>query len=361
MFAPNAESISVQLSIDYGTNASLSVWSHALLNTSLFPLDPKPAWSDRVNTTLNTAKTSTKTWLFEQYPDVAAALPQSLIDYGNNFVSGADELIRLFAAPLTDSTRAAAAAVIQSLREEAITQQFRVRGLQNKVIAFSELARKTATTLSKDREAVMASLKGASADVHKLQERINDLYRELGISATEAKHEMEGAAMKGLSIAGTLMVFSLTAAMSTASFPVISLAIGVIALTIGAIEEKAKSDSVVAKIREITSLQVKLTGEQMQAAALQAMVSALEMLDDITRDAQTNMVGSVHYWDDITSNLELATEILAQKNFDPRVLTPFTKIASAKSAWEKIITSAENVQASTLKMQAPIHIGGTAA
>ena len=363
MFAPNPDAVGVQLSSDYAANVQLSVWSHALLNTNLFPIDPKPSWFDRVAADFAGAQSTTKKWLFEDYPSLAAALPQSLIDYGNTFGAGVDELIPLMAKPtLSAQDRADVRDVIGEMKKQAVTQQFRVRGMQKKVEAFSKFVIATAAKMQKHQTDILASLGEARKDVEKLQSRITDIYRELGITATEAKIAMEGAAMKGISIAGSLLTFTIGAAVTTGvSAPVIGVAIAILALTIGAIEEKAKSESVLAKIREITALQVKLTSEQAQAASLQSIVNAIDALNGHARTSMTNMTGSVHYWDDILDGLETAAEIVALDDVDPKKFTMFRTLAAAKKSWETIVDHAGNIQRSVLRLEPPIEIGGTAA
>ena len=362
MFAPKPESLSVQLSSDYSVNASLAVWAHALLNTDVYPLQEKPPWFDNISIALTNAKNKTLPWPSKDYPSIASGLPQSLIDYGTKFNHAANELIPLFEKPLTADDRETAIALIDVLKDEAVTQQFRVKGLQNKVEAFAKSAQETAVKLSTAQRDVMATIKTMSADLVKLQSRITDLYRELGVSATDAKNEMSGVATKGLSIAGSLFVYTIASAVTaTASAPIISVGIGVLALTYAAIMEKAHSDAVLTRIREITELQAKIPVEQQQAASLQALVSAIDSLSDLTRMSQANMAGSVHYWDDVTSGLVLAQEILAQNTWDPRALTPFTTMAGAKASWQSIVAAAKNVQKSVFALHPPVVVKGEAA
>lgn len=363
MFAPNPEAVGVQLSADYAANVQLSVWSDALLNTNLYAFEPKPPWFDRVAKNLADAHTTTKKWLFEDYPKLAASLPQSLIDYGNTFLSGVDELVPIITKQtLSAHDRQDLRDVLGAMTEQAEAQQRRVREMRVKVEAFSKFVIATAETMQKDHREIVASLGDARKDVERLQSRITDIYRELGITATEAKIAMEGAAMKGISIAGTLLTFTISAAVTTGvSAPVIGVAIAVLALTIGAIQEKAKSESVLAKLREITDLQAKLTGEQAQAAALQSIVNAIDALNNHARTSMTNMTGSLHYWDDVLDGLKTAGEIAALDAVDPKKFTMFWTLPSAKTSWEKIVSHAENIQRSVLQIQPPIEIRGTAA
>jgi hypothetical protein len=361
MFAPSPEPLATQLASDYAVNASLAMWSHALMNTDLYPLTPKPAWFDRVDGHLSAAKKTTQAWLIDDYPGVASALPQSLVDYGHNFIAAADQLMTYLAQPLTASGRADVLALLTELQAEAVQQQFRVKGIQKKVEKFTTFMRETLSRLSADRKDVMASLAGARKEVERLQDRINDLFRELGVTATEAKQAMEAAAMKGISIFGSTFVFSISAVVTTgATLPVIGLGIAVIGLTYAALQDKSKSDAVIEKLREITALQVKLTGEQAQAAGLQAMGAAIESLGDVARASLTNMIGSVHYWADVADGLALAKE-LVEKGVDVRALAPFQNLAAARGSWVKIVESAKNVQSSVLKVEKSIDIKETAA
>lgn len=361
MFAPAPEPLATQLASDYASNASLAVWSHALLNSNLFVLDPKPAWFDRVKTHLTDAKTKTQAWLVGDYPGVASALPQSLIEYGRNFMAAAEELKPYLSGSMSAQDRADVLALFEELQVEASRQQFRIRGQQKKVADFTTFARSTAALLKADQKDVMTSLKDARKEVERLQDRINDLYRELGVTATEAKQAMEAAAMKGVTIFGTTFVFAVSAATTAGvTFPVIGLGIAVLGLTYAAIMEKAKSDSVIEKLREIGTLQTKLTGDQLQAAALQSLCDSMEGLGDVARSSLTSMIGSVHYWDDVAGGIALAIEMV-KKGIDVRELTPFKTLAAASASWKSIVESAKHVQESVLRIEESIEIKGTAA
>jgi hypothetical protein len=115
-------------------------------------------------------------------------------------------------------------------------------------------------------------------------------------------------------------------------------------------------------IREIGDLQVKVSNEQFQVAALQTLESSLETLSDVATTSLTNMNGIVHHWDDIVKNLEAAREVLVQPAVDVSILTPFKKIREAAASWRLIIERAGRVQASSIQTEsAPIILKGDAA
>ena len=67
---------------------------------------------------------ATRTWLVNDYPGIAAALPQSLIDYANLFGPAVDEIAPLLARkPLSSGDRAQLVALFTALQSEARRDQ----------------------------------------------------------------------------------------------------------------------------------------------------------------------------------------------------------------------------------------------
>lgn len=363
MFAPNTDAITTQLTSDYAVNNFLMAWSHALLNTSLYPLDPKPSWFDRIDGELSAAQKVTQTWLNQDYPDIAAALPQSLITYSNAFKPAADEIVPLLAAKtLSEDDRATLVALFEELRKAARTQHWRVLGLQKKVTTFSAVVSDTAQKMSKDARDVIDSISASRKEVLALQARIGDLQQKLGATTADAKSAMTTAATTGASLTMTLMAFTISAGVGAAAFPVFGLIGAFIGIGLNAAKEAAKSEEVRQAIREIGELRVKLNAEQSQAAAMQSLAASLENLSDVVSASLTNMAGIVHHWDDICANLDLALEILDQPAVDLSALTPFTKIREAAAGWKAIAGHARKVQESVLKVESsPLTIVGEAA
>jgi Bacillus haemolytic enterotoxin (HBL) len=364
MLAPDSDAITTQLTADHAVNNYLMAWSHRLLNTSLYPVDPKPAWFDKISEPLTTAKGATQTWLNEKFPDIAAGLPQALIDYGNTFRSKTSELQPLLEkATLSAQERNRLIAHIDDLSTEARQQQWLVRGYQTKVKEFAKLVTGVAAKMETDVMAVTKSLDTAQREAVALQNRIGELQNQLGITTTEAKNHMSSAAMTGGTISLTMVSLAVMTAVGTAAIPVFGIAGAVIGIGINAALEASRSAAAVQIIREIGELTQKLTRQQYQVAALRSINHAMEQLSDVATTALTNMAGSVHHWDDIVGNLAAAREILDQPAIDLRKITAYNTWADAHASWKTIIDRAGNIQRSVLKVEKTIElvVGGSAA
>lgn len=356
MLAPIPEAILAQLGSDYVNNSFLMAWSHTLLNTSLYPIVPKPAFFDRFSAELNKAKATTQPWLHQDYPKIASALPQSLINYGNAAVAALDELIPALAATKPD--RALVVELIEALRREAQDQQNVVLALRAKVDAFAPQVLAVATESAKVASEALEVAGAANRKVLSLQARIGELLQELSATGADAKNAMKGAATTGATLSMTLMSFTISAGVGAAAFPVFGLAGAFIGIGVNAAIEASKSQRVQHLIREIGQLTLELDAEQHQAAVLHTIAKSLEKLADFAGDATSNMKGSVHHWEDITSNLDLLRELLDQPALELRRLIPLNqaRLRAAQTAWKKIVEGAGKVQASVLKPATQIEL-----
>lgn len=357
MLSPNTSALTAQVTSDYKVNNYLMAWAHTLLNTNLYPLDPKPEWYDAVATELTATKTKTQDWLNKEFPDIAATLPQALIEYANLFISAADELIPLVVGknPKGDD-RATVGELFGALHAAAVRHQFRVLGLQRKVVAFSKVAMDSSASLAKTAKKVKNDIKKADTELLALQSRIAELQRRLGITTTEAKNSMSGAAMTGASISMTLLAFTVGAA----AFPIVGLAGAIIGIGINAAKEAAGSNEVLALVREIGELQVKLSGQQFQVAALETIANSFDNLSDVCAEALTSMEGTVHHWDDIVTNLAAARELIKQPEVDLSKIAAFDDLPAAAKNWATIAERARNIQNSVMVVADRIDIGKTA-
>ncbi len=363
MFAPKPDTLVTQLNADYAVNSFLMAWGQTLVNTALYPLDPKPVWFDPIATELTAAQMATRTWLVNDYPSIAAALPQSLIDYANLFGPAVDEIAPLLARkPLASGDRAQLVALFTALQSEAQDQSARVATLRGKVDQFAKMAAAKAEKLSGQSRDVIQSLAEDRRQVLALQARIAELQHRLGLTTEAAKRSMSGAATTGASLTMTLMAFTIQAGVGAAAFPVFGLVGAFIGIAFNAAMEAAKSEEVLQAVREINDLTLKLNKVQAQAAALETMATSLQNLRDVVGASFSNMVGTAHHWDDVNAGLGLALELLAQPAVDLTLLSPFANIRAAAADWRKIAAGANKVQGSVLKVAPdPIVVGGAAA
>lgn len=358
MLSPNTGAITSQVTSDYRVNNYLMAWAHTLLNTNLFPVDPKPSWFDDVATELAATKQITRQWLHEDFPKIAAKLPQVLIEYANLFDSAVNELLPLVAwsNPQGDD-RETVADILGTLYTAADARRAQALTWQTKVTAFTTAVKKSSADMAGKAKKVRETISGADKELLALQGRIAELQRRLGITTTEAKNSMTGAAMTGATISMTMLAFTVGAA----SFPVFGLAGAIIGIGLKAADEAAKSKEVLALVREIGELQVKLSAQQFQLAALESIATSLENLSDVCSEALTCMDGTLHHWDDIANNVAAVRELVQQPQVDLSRLAAFKQLQTHAKNWEIVKQRAEKIQNSVMTVEKTILVGQSAA
>jgi hypothetical protein len=357
MLSPNPGAITSQVTSDYRVNNYLMAWGHTLLNTNLYPVKKKPAWFDKVATELTTTQETTQKWLTADYPEIAAVVPQTLIQYANKFAPTVEALLPFIEGKNPQgSDRQKVVALLKKLHEDAKTHRWRVLGLQQKVIGFTKVVMDSSGKMIENAKEVKKTISAASKDLLALQSRIAELQQRLGITTTEAKHSMSGAAMTGASITMTMLAFTVGAA----AFPIVGLAGAIIGIAINAAKEAAESKEVLALIHEIGELQIKLGEEQFQTAALETVAASFENLADVCSEALTTMDGTVHHWEDIVNNVGFAVE-LVEKSVDISNISAFQELRAAKTNWATIKERCLNIEKSGLKVGEPIIVGKSAA
>lgn len=357
MLSPNPGAITSQVTSDYRVNNYLMAWGHTLLNINLYPVKKKPEWFDKIAAELNTTKEKTEAWLANDYPEIAAVMPQTLIQYANRFGPTVDALVPLVQGknPQGDD-RAKVLALLKKLHEDAKTHRWRVLGLQQKVTTFSKLVTESSGKMIENAKEVKKTISAASKDLLALQSRISELQQRLGITTTEAKNSMSGAAMTGASITMTMLAFTVGAA----AFPIVGLAGAIIGIAFNAAKEAADSKEVLALIREIGELQLKVSEEQFQTAALETIAASFENLSDVCTEALTTMDGTVHHWEDIVNNTGFAVELVEQ-SVDLSRISALQDLRTAKTNWATIKERCKNIEKSGLKIGDPIVVGKSAA
>ena len=81
-------------------------------------------------------------------------------------------------------------------------------GLQRKVVTFAKIASDSSAQMATNAKKVKKTIGDAEKDLLALQGRIAELQRRLGVTTTEAKNSMSGAAMKGATITMTMLAFT---------------------------------------------------------------------------------------------------------------------------------------------------------
>jgi Bacillus haemolytic enterotoxin (HBL) len=366
LLAPGGAGVSSLLVQNLGIGNALTAWSGALLNTSLYPLDPKPAWYDPLNAKLQIARTASQQWVETDGPNVLSQAPQSLIDFGNLFAATAADLQSTLAAigtaPPSADHLSSLVQDIQLLIANAQTQSSTAATLQASVAAFAASIQAQRAGIEADVASASATLQADEETVTDYQDRIAALQAKLGIDTDQALDDSQSAAKASLSLFGSLFVYTLAAiATDGASLPLMAVASGAIGTSAGGAGAASADESVQSDLAALGVLETQLTAEDQQVAGLQAILGTLHRLDNLNSATGNALDALTPLWDDITVRLQFVAEELGQPSVDVTRIDALTGLADSIAAWSAIVAAATNVQSSTLTVATPVSVNPTTA
>lgn len=364
VLAPDVGSVSNVLAQNLGVCTALTSWSNALLNTSLYPLDPKPSWYDALDTQLGAARAAAQQWVDTDGPSVMAHVPQSFIDFGNLFAAAAPDMqstmTAISAAPghtatsdQTELLSQSIAALFQLAQQQqtlALAQQATVKGFADKIRSQHDAL----TTTIAGAEATLTADNSTIAD---LQSRIASLQNTLGINSTDAANHGQAAMTSAISLFGTLFIFGLTTiATGGAAAPLLGIAVATVAISTNAAKDSSDDKSVQANLVALGQAQSQLTADDAQVAGLRAILGTLQCLIQCNAAVTYAADIIVPIWNDLVARLGLVNEIFQQKSVDFTLASALTSISDAVTSWSSIVTNATNVQESALTMTSAIQL-----
>jgi hypothetical protein len=364
LLVPDVDSTSAVMAQNFGVCTAVTVWSNALLNTTIYPLDPKPTWYDPLNAQLAAAVTPARTWVETNGPAVLSQIPQGFIDFGNLFNA---------AAPDVESTMTAVAAAtghtptteqmslltqtVATLLQQAQSAQATAMTHQATVKAFADTIRAQHAALTETISGAESTLGGDEQQIADLQSTIDSLQNTLGIDSSTASDSAMTAYTSGLSLFGSLFVFSLTTiATGGAALPLMAIAAATVTISVNGAKNASSDSSVQSNLAALAQAQQQLSAEDAQVAALRSILTTLEKLLDCNSTLSYASDIIVPIWNDVVTRLQFVQEILTQPTVDLTLVSALTTFSTAATKWTSIITSATNVQSSTLSMSDAIDL-----
>ena len=360
LLAPDPNGVSALLGQNLGVCNALTAWANALLATALYPLDPKPDWYDSLNTTLTAARNAAQQWVETDGPNVQSQVAQSLIDFGSLFAATSADLQPVMTAVAASRTATAQqvsdlAGDIAVLIANAQLQRTAAATLQSTVATFATTISAQRAALETDIAAANATLQADEKVVTDFQARIAALQAKLGIDALTASNDTKSAATSSLSLFGSLFMFSmLTIATDGAAAPLMAIAVGTVGTSVNGAEGSASDKSVQSDLAALGDLQTQLTAEDQQVAGLDAILTTLRKLEQCNFATSNATDALVPLWDDIVVRLQFVAEVLTQPAVEVVLISALTGLSDSATAWQTIVTSATNVQSSSLTMTAPV-------
>ncbi len=367
LLAPDVDGASAVMAQNFGVCTALTAWSNALLNTTLYPLDPKPTWYDGLQTQLQSCNAAARTWVETSGPSVVAGAPQSFIDFGNLFNAAAPDVESTMTA-ITASNGTATADQMSLLTQTISTLLAQAQSAQTAAGTFQSTVKTFADTIRMQHDALATTISNAEAtltadekQIAKLQRTIASLQNTLGIDSTSAANTAMSANMSGLTLFGTLLVFSLfTIGSGGAASPLIAIATAAVTVSVNGARNASQSRSVQADLEALGEDQQMLDADHAQTAGLRAILNMLDKLLECNTAVAYAADIIVPIWDDVVARLEYTSEVLTQPTLDLTKVSALTMFSEAATKWTSIVTAATNVQASSMSMTGNITLSAQA-
>lgn len=362
ILAPDPDEVAELLTENFSTGNALTTWAHAVLNTVLYPLDPKPDWFDGLNQQLKQAQAPAEQWVVTDGPAVAAGFPQGLIDYANLFVPASKQLAGFVSGALANPGRTPDATqreeilqILSALAAEAARHRASAAGYQQSVTSFRDQVASIHDALDQEIQNASASLAADQNEIYDLNARISALQQKLGVTTLTAETAEKNAAKTGATIVLTLLSFVIMGAVTGgAAVPVMGLAGGILSAGTSIVSDVESDQQIINDLQAIGDLQTKLDAEKQQLAALQGILNNLRRLDEQNQAASGNTADLVHLWDDVAWQLAAATEVVQQPALDLGLVSALNNLPQAADAWLSVTTAATNVQQSQLLIAQPV-------
>ncbi|MBP0021744.1 MAG: HBL/NHE enterotoxin family protein [Cyanobacteria bacterium SBLK] len=311
----------------------------ALSQTLLHPPNPVPTWFDELYDKLQTVQQQAQIWLTQKSPQVISQLTQDFISYNNRFQVIAPDI-------RANSNMSASEAVhyFQWLQRHSANLPEAVETLQSDIDRFANSFLSCKQEVEDAIAAANQTLQGDRQKVATLKQKIQQLYDKINAQTADAQNGLSHAAMSGVGV--SLASVAVALALATGGVPLIpfvSLAVGLLSTTYGAISMALKERKVVEEWHEIGRLSVELTQEEQQVALLQGIVSALHSVEDALSGVKTSL-DFKPIWDDIDSNTNALIAQIQQEGDRYRSLQDIQSLPFSARTWDAIAEMGTNIQ-----------------
>ena len=356
MLAPSTEEVSQILNGSFSSVVSLTAWSHGIVNTTLTPLDPVPAWYDGLNSEISSLQVPAQHWLDETGPYIGSKLAQSFIDYGEAFQGQASDMISLMADIQKNAGNTPTADQLEELNSDlatllsqAGTEHSLATTVGSEMTTFCSSVQAAHKSLASSITAAAATLGADESLVAALASQISTLQQQLATVTQQAQSSMQTATIKGASLSMSVVSFAVTALVAGTATGVLGIAGGFVALGIDIAETIKNNAQILNDMKAITSLQAQLLPEEQQVASLQGIISNLDALETLNTSASNLYTGLLpSLWESVASDLTAIVHELKQPNVDVTLIDSLVQLPQAVSAWTAIIGQATNIQNSSL-------------
>ena len=328
---------------------SLSVvtaYSHAVVNTVINPVSSPPeSWFTPLNTNLNVAKTHALTWITDIAPEMGARIPQSIINFSNDFNAATGEILRIIdgagGRPLTKDETHKVIALIEATLASVEEQESDVISVKAQVLTLSKDFASDHTNLVSGQFSAANAVSLAEGERLAIENKIGVLQTKL--DAARAKVTASGIGL-GLSIFICVAAFALAVASGGAATGLlVAGAVGFVGMAASAATLGIFSAETSALSQEIAEQQRALNDKKKQVAALSGLNDTVSRLVTHNESAKSALTNVQTMWNTLGQKLKAVTDNLKKGKSAQEELRR-SKIVTARTSWDQARDWAQKIQ-----------------
>ena len=344
--APNIDNTQQGLADHLDALSVVTAYSHAVMNTVINPVSTPPeSWFQPLNTNLNTAKTHALTWVTDIAPKMGATIPQSIINFGNDFDAATGEILRIIDGAaqrsLTSRETSTIIALIESTLESVEEQRSAVTTVEGQVLTLHRDFNADHERLVTGQNSAAAAVRLADGERLAIENKIGELQTRL--DAARAKITASGIGL-GLSIFICVAAFALAVASGGAATGlIVAGAVGVVGMAASATTLGIFSAETSALSAELYQQQQLLIDKKRQVAALSGLNDTVARLVTHNESAKMALTNVQTMWTSLGQKITAVTDVL-KKGRDAREELRRAKIVRARDSWNQARDYAQKVQ-----------------
>jgi hypothetical protein len=343
--SPNVGNTKETLTEHLDSLSVVTAYSHAVVNTVINPVSTPPeSWFAPLNTNLNTAKTHAMTWITDIAPDMGAVIPQSIINYSNDFNAATGEILRILDAagsrPLTAAETTKIIDLIEATLASVEEQSSAVATIKTKVLTLARDFQTDHENLVTGQHSAASAVSLAEGDMNAITNKIGELQTKL--DAARAKVTASGIGL-GLSIFICVAAFALAVASGGAGVGlIVAGGVGFVGMAASATTLGIFSAETSALSAELYEQQRLLSDKKKQVAALSGLHDTVNRLKAHNEEAKTALTNIQTMWNTLGLKLKAVSDNL-KKGKDFGALQR-SKIVAARTSWDQASDWAQKIQ-----------------
>ncbi len=347
MLAPDLTTAQNQMTNNLNAGAAMTAWVQALEDCVLPPLTPMPTWYTSINSNLQSAQSSSMSWLTTTAPAVFASSTEAYIAYANLFNATLTPLTSLMAAIATQSSVPTSAQqeelveLVTNLLGTAQTNLTTAQTQQSQVAALQSTMQTEQSTLASAINSALVDEAADGAQIAAVQASIQALMLTLTADNTNATSSSVSA---GSSVASFLFSLTFGLAISGGVLAIGTIAGAVLSIGVAVTEQIIYTEAAQQIVANITALMATLAQDEVQLITVQGALNGLQSLSGITQQTLETFADLTALWSSVVDDLQWLLVVLAQPQLNVTTIPALNTLNTANAAWQSILQFAQDAQ-----------------